>query len=155
MHNNFKELTAEDDVILLEDTLFNPIQIRNKITKDFEPKGNDLNFCCKNPFIKKYFRLINVHGIFNRLEWKFSLKHGIKCELLMPGNNVRQKGRLEIRIILEFSPSRKQVPCKIDDIISNQIKVSLDFCPDEPDVKEIPTLNDICRMVEHLQPAKF
>lgn len=169
MQNKFTQLNGEEDLILLEDTLFNVIQIKNKIIEYFEPKGNDLTFSANNTFIKRYFKQINIHGIFNRVEWKLTLKKGIRCDFLMTGKKVKQKGKLEIKIILEFSPSRKQASSIInDEMISNslpsrdskslenvQTKVSLYFCPDEYEVKEILTsnktkltLNDICGMVQ-------
>ncbi|BAY48155.1 hypothetical protein SAMD00079811_57750 [Scytonema sp. HK-05] len=143
--NQLKRLEREDDVILLENKIFNAVQIVNQVLQDFEPKGNDLNFCCKDKFLKKYFKKRNVQGIFNRVEWQFSLRRGIQCELLLPGNNGRQKGKLEIRITLDFSPSKKQFSSMSDgesmsDSLSItdskssknfEIKVSLDFCPDE------------------------
>ncbi len=144
MLNKFKPLNEEEDVILLDNTIFDVIQIRDKIIQDFEPRGNDLNFVNKNSFIKKYFKRINIQGIFNRVEWKFAQRKGIKCELLMPDNN-SQKGILQIRVILEFLASKKQVSSMLDShSISDsslsrdrksaenfEVKVLLDFCYDE------------------------
>lgn len=143
--NRFQRLEREDDVILLENKIFNAVQIVNQVLQYLEPKGNDLNLCCKNKFINKYFKKKNVQGIFNRVEWEFYLRQGIRCELVVPGNNGRQKGKLEIRATLEFSPSKKQFSSISDgesmsDSLSRkdskscknfEIKVSLDFCPEE------------------------
>jgi hypothetical protein len=155
MNNKFQQLHGENDVIFLDNTVFNAFQIINKIMQDFEPKGNDLNFCRKNLLLKKYFKQRNIQGIFNRVEWKFSLKKGISCELLIPGKNSKRRGRLEIKVILEFSPSRELIPSVINGSISNplpngdsqmsknfDIKVSLDFCPEEAEVQERPSPND-------------
>jgi hypothetical protein len=143
--NQLKRLEQEDDVILLENKIFNAVQIVNQVLQDLEPKGNDLNLRCKDKFLKKYFKKRNVQGIFNRVEWQFSLRRGIQCEFIVPGNNGRQKGKLEIRVTLEFSPSKKQFSSMSDgesmsDSLSLtdskssknfEIKVSLDFCPEE------------------------
>ena len=143
--NQLKRLEREDDVILLENKIFNAVQIVNQVLQGFEPKGNDLNLSCQQKFLKKYFKKTNVQGIFNRVEWQFSLRRGIQCELVLPGNNGRQKGKLEIRVTLEFSPSKKEFSSMSDGesmsdslSITNskssknfEIKVSLDFCPDE------------------------
>ncbi len=136
MLNKFNPLNEEDDVILLDNTIFDVIKIRDKIIEDFEPKGNDLNFVNKNSFIKKYFKRINVQGIFNRVEWKFSQRKGIKCELFMPGNDSRQKGILQIRVILEFlamlethSISNSSLSRERNSEIF-EVKVLLDFCSD-------------------------
>ncbi|KAB8320160.1 hypothetical protein SD81_000495 [Tolypothrix campylonemoides VB511288] len=143
--NQLKRLEQEDDVILLENKIFNAVQIVNQVLQDLEPKGNDLNLHCKDKFINKYFKKRNVQGIFNRVEWQFSLRREIQCELLLPGNNGRQKGKLEIRAILEFSQSKKQFSSISDgesmsDCLSRkdskisknfEIKVLLEFCPEE------------------------
>lgn len=121
MHK-FKPLHGDNEVIFLEDTKCSIYEITNIFLKDFEPRGNNLNLECKNSFIKQYFKQISVRGIFNQVEWKFLLKKGIKGEILTPANNSRQQGRLLLRVILEFS--------------RNQVKVSVSFCPDEPQFKE-------------------
>ncbi|MBW4630970.1 MAG: hypothetical protein KME30_03420 [Iphinoe sp. HA4291-MV1] len=142
--NQLNRLKRENNVIFLEDNILNAVQIVNQVLRDFEPKGNDLNLSCKDKFIKKYFKKRNIQGIFNRVEWQFSLRQGIQCELLMSDNSGKQKGKLEIRVTLEFSPSNKQVISTNDENISDslsitnmkssenfEIKVSLDFYPDE------------------------
>ncbi|ARV57899.1 hypothetical protein BZZ01_03945 [Nostocales cyanobacterium HT-58-2] len=143
--NQLKRLEREDDILVLENKTFNAVQIVNQVIQDFEPKGNDLNLSCKDQFLKKYFKKRNVQGIFNRVEWQFLLRKGIHCELIIPGKNERQKGKLEIRVTLEFSPSRKPaLPVSDGENLSEflsitdskssehfEIKVSLDFCPEE------------------------
>lgn len=143
--NQLKQLEQEDDVILLDNTICNAVEIVNQVIQYFEPKGKDLNLGCKDKFLKKYFKKKNIQGIFNRVEWLFSLKRGIQCELLLPGNNGRQKGKLEIIVTLEFSSSNKQFSSMSDresmpdslSITDNrslknfEIKVSLDFYPEE------------------------
>jgi hypothetical protein len=155
LKNKFKQLEGTEEIILLENRIFNPSQIVTCIIENFEPKGNDLNLSCKNSFIKKYFKQKNMQGIFSRVEWNFSLKQGIKCELLMPDNNCKQKGKLEITVIIDFSPTRKQessihkeedvyTTLSIEDKKSSEnleIKVSLDFYPDELEVEETFTNN--------------
>ncbi len=145
LSTKFKRLDREDDFIVLENEIFNAVQIVNQVLQDFEPKGNDLKFYCQDKFLRKYFRKRNVQGIFNRVEWQFSLRQGIECELVIPSNNGRQKGKLEIKVILEFCPAKKQVSFMSDvgsmsgslSITDSkrsenfEIKVSLDFCPDE------------------------
>lgn len=149
--NQFKRLEREDDILVLDNKIFNAVQIVNQVLEYFEPKGNNLNLSCQDKFVRKYFKKRNVQGIFNRVEWRFSLRQGIQCELVVPGNNGRQKGKLEIRVTLEFSPSKKQVlsisdgeslsdSLSIRDTKSSEhfeIKVSLDFCPDEMLQEEI------------------
>ncbi|WP_243147466.1 KGK domain-containing protein [Scytonema sp. UIC 10036] len=155
LNNKLKQLEGTEDIILLENKIFNPVQIVNHIIENFEPKGNDLNLSCKNSFIKKYFKQKNVQGIFNRVEWKFALKQGVKCELLIPNNNRKQKGKLEIKVIIDFSTMKKKDFSMLDDDDAYdtlsiedkkssenlEIKVSLDFCPDEPEVEETVTNN--------------
>ncbi|MBR8836591.1 MAG: hypothetical protein DSM106950_21875 [Stigonema ocellatum SAG 48.90 = DSM 106950] len=174
MLNKFQPLNEEDVVILLDNTIFDVIQIRDSIIQDFEPRGNDLNFANPNLFIKKYFRQINVQGIFNRVEWKFCQRKAIKCELLMPGHNSRQKVILQIRVILEFLASKKQALSMLgtqkraDSSLSTdkknsenfEIKVLLDFCADESKVEDAPTstipessFNKIRQEVPTLKPA--
>lgn len=145
LHNQLKRLEQENDVILLDNTIFNAVEIVNQVIQYFEPKGNDLNLGCKDKLLKKYFKKKNIQGIFNRVEWLFSLKRGIQCELLLPDNNGRQKGKLEIMVTLEFSSSKQQFlsisdresmpeSLSITDSKSSknfQIKVSLDFYPEE------------------------
>ncbi|NJR74775.1 MAG: hypothetical protein HC773_16345 [Scytonema sp. CRU_2_7] len=94
---------------------------------------------------EKYFKKKNIQGIFNRVEWQFYLRPGIQCELVMPDKSSRQKGKLEMRVTLEFSALKTQVVSISDDeSISDslsitdskssenfEIKVALDFYPDE------------------------
>ncbi|MGF1676817.1 MAG: hypothetical protein ACFCUV_24525, partial [Rivularia sp. (in: cyanobacteria)] len=82
MHCQLESLIEDSEFILLNNMVFNANQIKNNIVKDFQPKKNDLNFCRKNLFLKKYFREINNQGIFNRIEWKFCLKKDVECELI-------------------------------------------------------------------------
>lgn len=96
-----------------------------------------------------------MQGIFNRVEWKFALRQGIKCELFTPENNRKQKGKLEIKVVIDFSPMKKQESCVLDDddeykILSIEdkkssenleIKVSIDFRPEESEVEESFTNN--------------
>ncbi|NJM72825.1 MAG: hypothetical protein HC862_23285 [Scytonema sp. RU_4_4] len=145
LSHQFKRLGQEDDVLFLEDKIFNAVQIVNKVLQYFEPKGNDLNLSCKDKFVKKYFKKKNIQGIFNRVEWQFYLRPGIQCELVMPDKSSRQKGKLEMRVTLEFSALKTQVVSISDDeSISDslsitdskssenfEIKVALDFYPDE------------------------
>jgi hypothetical protein len=140
----FQRLEREDDILVLDNKIFNAVQIVNQVLESLEPKGNDLKFSCKDKFVRKYFKKKNVQGIFNRVEWRFSLKQGIQCELVMPSNNGRQKGILEIKVSLEFSRPKKQISATINDenlshslsikeIKSSEnfeINVSLSFCPD-------------------------
>ena len=58
--NQLKRLEQEDDVILLENKIFNAVQIVNQVLQDLEPKGNDLNLRCKDKFLKKYFKKRNA-----------------------------------------------------------------------------------------------
>ncbi|MGH8000646.1 MAG: KGK domain-containing protein [Brasilonema sp.] len=150
LSNQFKQLGQEDDVLFLEDKIFNAVQIVNRVLQYFEPKGNDLNLSCKDKFMKKYFKKKNVQGIFNRVEWQFYLRPGIQCELVMPDKSSRQKGKLEIRVTLEFSSLNRQVvsmnngeniseSLSITESKSSEnfdIKVSLDFYPDERFLEE-------------------
>ncbi|MEA5598643.1 hypothetical protein [Rivularia sp. UHCC 0363] len=99
MHHKLESLT-EDSFIILNDVVFNPDQIRNTIIQDFKPRKNDLNFCRKNIFLKKYFREVNNQGIFNRIEWKFCLKQDVECEIIT--FDERQIGTLVIKVILNF-----------------------------------------------------
>ncbi|NMG09379.1 KGK domain-containing protein [Brasilonema sp. UFV-L1] len=158
LSHQFKQLGQEEDVLFLEDKIFNAVQIVNKVLQYFEPKGNDLNLSCQDKFVKKYFKKKNVQGIFNRVEWQFALKPGIQCELVMPDKSSRQKGKLEIRVTLEFSSLNKQVvsmnngnngetlshSLSITDSKSSEnfeIKVSLDFYPDERFLEETQEQN--------------
>ncbi|NJR74776.1 MAG: hypothetical protein HC773_16350 [Scytonema sp. CRU_2_7] len=52
LSHQFKRLGQEDDVLFLEDKIFNAVQIVNKVLQYFEPKGNDLNLSCKDKFVK-------------------------------------------------------------------------------------------------------
>jgi hypothetical protein len=145
LSNQFQRFEQEDDVLFLEDKIFNAVQIVKKFLEYFEPKGNDLNFSCQDKFVKKYFKKRNITGIFNRVEWEFYLRPEIRCELLVPNNNGRQKGKLEIRVTLEFSRLKKQFSSvkdggslshslSITDSKTSEdfeIKVSLDFYPEE------------------------
>ncbi|GAB1544065.1 hypothetical protein NUACC21_67410 [Scytonema sp. NUACC21] len=173
LHRKFKQLDGSNDIIFIENKIFYANQIINQMIQDFEPKGNDLNFSCKDSFIKKYFKQKNVQGIFNRVEWKFTLRQGIKCELFSPNDNAKQKGKLEIRVIVNFSLLKKQdFPMLADDDMNDmydtltiedrkrlenlEIKVSLDFCPDELEVEETlvndkpqQSINNIYWMVNH------
>ncbi|MEC4885034.1 MAG: KGK domain-containing protein [Scytonema sp. PMC 1070.18] len=151
LHEQYKRLDREDEFILIDKKVFNAVQIINQVIQDFEPKGNDLKPSCKATFIKKYFKQKNVHGIFNRVEWQFSLRKGVKCELLSPDRNGREQGKLEIKVIIDFSLSRKQsFSSHQRDRLSNSlsvqhdkcsenlgIKVSLDFCPNEPEEENL------------------
>jgi KGK domain len=163
LHEKHKRLDREDEFILIDKKVFNAVQIINQIVQDFEPKGNDLKFSCKDSLIKKYFKQKNVHGIFNRVEWQFSLRNGVKCELLSPDRNGRQQGKLEIKVIIDFSPSRNQTLSTSDrNRLSNSlsiqnsktsknlgITVSLDFCMDDPEEENstsdrtTPSLNNV------------
>ena len=71
MHRQFESLSEDNEFIILNNIVFNVNQIRSSIIQDFKPKKNNLNFCRKNIFLKKYFREINNQGTFNRIEWKF------------------------------------------------------------------------------------
>ncbi|MBW4596328.1 MAG: hypothetical protein KME46_26340 [Brasilonema angustatum HA4187-MV1] len=151
LSNQFQRLEQEDDILFLGDQIFNAVQIVKKFLEYFEPKGNDLNFSCQDKFVKKYFKKRNVTGIFNRVEWEFYLRSEIQCELLIPKKNRRQKGKLEIRVTLEFSSLNKQfssvndggslsLSLSITDSKTSkdfEIKVSLDFYPEERLLEEI------------------
>lgn len=153
LHDTFQQLDTIDDVVLIDNKIFNAVQMINQIIEEFEPRGNDLNFSGKPTWLKKYFKQKNVHGIFNRVELKFTLRQGIKCELLMPANISKQKGKLEIRVTIDFSTSKKQMPFRSEesnksDYLSMkerknskniEIKVSLDFYPDEAEIEEAST----------------
>ncbi|GAA6623860.1 KGK domain-containing protein [Scytonema sp. NUACC26] len=164
LNNKFKQLEGTEEIILLENRIFNPSQIINCIIENFEPKGNDLNLSCKNSFIKKYFKQKNVQGIFNRVEWNFVLKQGVKCELLIPNKNCKQKGKLEITVIINFSPmKRKELSMLEDEDAHNtlsiedkksleniEIKVSLDFWSDEIEVEQTFTNNQLEQAIDNV-----
>ncbi|MCX7592191.1 MAG: hypothetical protein N2235_00235 [Fischerella sp.] len=132
--NKFQQLNGENDVLLLDNTKFKVAQIKEKIIQDFIPKANDLKFGSQNSLIKKYFKEVNTQGIFNRVEWKFLLKPGIKCEL-QTINNTRQKGKLQIKVSLRFLSLPNSLANQNHTNYKNfDIKVSLDFYPEVVEV---------------------
>lgn len=133
--NKFQQLNSENDVLLLDNAKFKVTQMKDKIIQDFLPKANDLNFGSHNSLIKKYFKEVKTQGIFNRVEWKFLLKPGIQCELLTTGNNRVQKGKLQIKVSLHFLSLPNSLTNQNSTNYKNfDIKVSLDFCPEAPEV---------------------
>lgn len=149
LHNELKELNRLEDIICIDNKIFNVDQIIHKIIENFELKENNLNFSCKDSFIKKYFYQINFQGIFNQARWKFLLKREFQCELFIPGCDVKQKGQLEIRVTIKFLSSKKSVNSMLEDSICDclsiktskklenlDIKVSLGFRPDESEFED-------------------
>jgi hypothetical protein len=150
MHPKFESLPEDRKFIALNNIVFNPTQIKNNIIQDFKPKKNDLSFCRKNLFLKKYFREINNQGIFNRIEWKFWLKEDIQCELIT-FDKIRKLDELQIKVILDFSSTLKGMNNIPDNLFSKDnkntesfnLKVWLDFSIRESEVEETPTIDDI------------
>ncbi len=102
MHHQFESLTEDNKFIVLNNIVFNANQIKTSIVQDFKPKKNNLNFCRKNLFLRKYFREINNQRIFDRIEWKFWLKEDIQCKLITL-DKIRKLSELQIKVILDFS----------------------------------------------------
>ncbi len=136
MHCNFESFTEENEFIVLNKIVFNTNQIKESIVKDFKPRKGNLNFCCKNKLIKKYFREVNNQGIYNRIEWKFWLKEDIQCELIA-FDQIRRLDELQIKIILDFSSQGNYNQEYID------LKVLLDFSLQEQEAEETFTQDNI------------
>lgn len=143
-HNELKELNRLENIIFIDDKIFNAAQIINQIIEDVELNEKNLNFSYQDSFIKKYFYQTNVQGIFNQIKFKFLLRREFQCELFIPGCNVKPKGKLEISVTIKFLPSTKPVNSMLEDTTYNSlsietskivenlaIKVSLEFCQDE------------------------
>ncbi len=141
---DFQQLNSDSDVLVLNNTQFLINQIKDRIIQEFAPKANDLNFGLQpNSLIKKYFKQINTQGIFNRVEWKFSLKPGIKCELLTRDDSNKQEGKLQIKVTLQFSSTLNPLKNKSNiDSENFDIKVSLDFCPESPENQDEQNSSD-------------
>lgn len=147
MHRRFESLTEDNEFIVLNDIVVNANQIKNNIVDDFKPKKNDLNFCRKNLFLKKYFREINNQGIFNRIEWKFWLKKDIQCELIA-FDQIKQVDKLQLRVILNFPSELKISPNHKFDCLSDKenenpeyfdLKILLDYSLRELQIEEEST----------------
>ncbi len=122
---------------------------------DSEPENNDsvvLFTSARSIFkvdelvsaVKQSFHLAGYHELAKQLRSRGGMSgdpqdwssKGVDCEVLKPGARSWRKGKLRINL-------------------------SLEFCPDEPDIAEIPvsnqpdvsqtesSLDDICRMVNH------
>ncbi|MEM9926117.1 MAG: hypothetical protein AAF915_20595 [Cyanobacteria bacterium P01_D01_bin.50] len=149
MHRQFESLSKDNDFIILNNIVFNANQIKDSIIQDFKPEKNNLNFCRKNIFLKKYFREINNQGIFNRIEWKFWLKSDVQCELIA-FDLTRQIDELQIRVILEFPPLEKgyntlQLVSSQDNYNSQyfNLKVLLDFSLQDLELEETPVIDSV------------
>ncbi|MBE9214762.1 hypothetical protein IQ247_19160 [Plectonema cf. radiosum LEGE 06105] len=147
MHCQVESLIEDSEFILLNNMVFNANQIKNNIVTDFKPRENDLNFCRKNTFLKKYFREINNQGIFNRIEWKFWLKKDVECEL-MTFDKVKQVDKLQLRVILNFSSTLQIINNHTFDDLSDKenqnheyfgLKVLLNYSLQELETEEKST----------------
>ena len=149
MHRQFESLSEDNEFIILNNIVFNVNQIRSSIIQDFKPKKNNLNFCRKNIFLKKYIREINNQGTFNRIEWKFWLNKDVQCELIT-FDQTRQIDELQIRVILDFSLTPKGYNAL--ELVSSEdnynteyfdLKVLLDCYLQELELEEIPVIDSV------------
>lgn len=138
MHHQFESLTEENEFIILNNLVFNTQQIKSNIIQDFQIKKSNLNFCCKNKFIRRYFRQVNQQGIFNLSEWKFWLKEDIQCELIS-FEEKRQIEQLQIRVILDYSSTKKDN--HKNDYLN--LQVFLYFSLPELEIEREPKIDDI------------
>ncbi len=136
MHRQFESLTEDNEFIVLNNIVFNANKIKTSIIGDFKPKKNNLNFCRKNLFLRKYFIEINNQGIFNRIEWKFWLKEDIQCKLITVDKIIKLE-ELQIKVILDFSSPLNKNNEYCD------LKVLLYFSLQELETKQTTALKSI------------
>ncbi|MUG94484.1 hypothetical protein F7734_19715 [Scytonema sp. UIC 10036] len=145
LNNEIQRLNGVDDIFRIDNQIFTAFQIINQVSKYFEAKENNFYFSCQDSIIKKYFYQTKVQGIFSQVEWRFLLRPEFQCEKV----KTKQKGLLELRVKIKFLPSRRTVNCMFEDSqcdsLSNdnsktlenlEIKVSLDFNPDESEFED-------------------
>ncbi len=133
MQENFNlQNCSNDDALLVKDKAFKIGQVKEAVTKAF-----------RGELAKILYDLLNSYGVqidpgghvsgnkFYRHNHKW-FDDGINCEILKIGAKGWQKGKIKI-------------------------KVTLEFCPDEPEIEEAPEitqpespLDDIRRMINEV-----
>ena len=154
MEDGFKPLKCNDDVLSFEDNnkLFQvgkfKLKIENEIRKKFDFLDENCEIEEKEYYIIDYLREVLIDGLnFNdaymNLECIFP-KEGVKCELLILGSKSWQNGKLRIRAYIESF-------CDEESEENLNVKITLEFSPDEPEITEPESpLDDIRRMINEV-----
>lgn len=110
MEENFKLSNCnDDDVLSVKDKVFKFIQVKQAIKKAFT-----------NKLSEELYNLLNSYGIsldpggylvgskFYRQANRW-FDEGIDCEVLKPGTKGWQKGKLKLKVTLEFVPDEPNI----------------------------------------------
>ncbi|MEG3969107.1 KGK domain-containing protein [Microcoleus sp. T2B6] len=112
----FLENYGNDDVFSFESKIFKVSTLRAEMSNSFLPRlESALQELCKTPGLQINTSKYDPH--FNRTHQQQWFRDGIDCEALKIGAKGWQKGKVRIRVTIEF-------------------------CPDEPEVEETPENNE-------------
>ncbi|BAY66508.1 hypothetical protein NIES22_66470 [Calothrix brevissima NIES-22] len=145
MNNTFQLLENDTDVLLFDKDTYTVTRLKELIRDDFAQKLQ-AQFNNMNSTVANLFQSVSIKEAVFKIEditWK-SDNEGISCQLLRVASRGWQPGRLRIctstEIISENRNSRSNIPLV-------KIKVSIEFCPDQPVEPESP-LDDIRKMMQ-------
>ncbi|MEG3867556.1 KGK domain-containing protein [Microcoleus sp. K1-B6] len=112
----FLENYGNDDVFSFESKIFKVGRLRAEMSQSFLPRlESALQELCKTPGLQINTSKYNPQSRYSfQQQW---FRDGIDCEALKIGAKGWQKGKVKIRVIVEF-------------------------CPDEPEVEETPENNE-------------
>ena len=142
VNNRFQLLDGDDDILLIDKDTFTVARFKELLIEDFQQKASkiiaiyDQNIPIErtsfNTNIPHFLQTLNAgHKTINRTEliWQSILD----CQFLKIGSKGWEKGRVKIQVIHK-----------------GDIKVYLEFSPDEPPKPESP-LDDLRQLPEYKQ----
>lgn len=104
-YNSYLPEYGDDDVLMFQETMFKVVKFRKAIENAF------------NSYLPQHLQSSLANNSIN-ITTKNCFGDGMNCEVLKINSKGWKKGKVRIR-------------------------VSLEFCPDEPDVEEIPVSNQL------------
>ena len=101
--NQFKSTIGEEDVISLENNSPDNVVMYNHTLK----VRDILTYCISKILQVSNFNDLQKDGYKPRTQW---INEGLECEVLNIGSDRWKKGKVRIKITLEFCPDESEIP---------------------------------------------
>jgi hypothetical protein len=131
MKNTFVSLEKDDDVLLINEETFTVRKFKDLLEKATNTKLKETNREANQIFSITSCTLpigSELKLLLNDIQW---CNFSIDCQLLQPGSQGWQKGKIRIQVNTKILSPKEE----------NKIHACVEFCPDEPTTLESSSNN--------------